>query len=138
MSAAVVGPLDPGDDRDAQFSTAAPGIGGRRHSFCWHDPALLAGNIRKRTEMRLAAHAMAGALSTSKAVAQLFAIERDREKFHPAVIRHVQFPSLLCAGVLAAGLLEDAIRADRYEASAWDDLVVTTMVAQQLALGLTD
>ncbi|MGY2114859.1 hypothetical protein ACW9HR_13175 [Nocardia gipuzkoensis] len=100
--------------------------------------ALLAGNIRKRTEMRLAAHAMVGALSTSKAVAQLFAIERDREKFHPAVIRHVQFPSLLCAGVLAAGLLEDAIRADRYEASAWDDLVVTTMVARQLALGLTD
>ncbi|MGK8522699.1 hypothetical protein ACRS6B_14555 [Nocardia asteroides] len=94
------------------------------------------GHTRKRNEMLLAAHALVGALSTGKAVAQLFAIERDKGKFHPAVIRHVQFPSLLRAGVLAAGLLDDAIRADRCEAATWDDLVVTTTVAQQLAFGL--
>lgn len=88
--------------------------------------------------MLLAAHALVGALSTGKAVAQLFAIQHDKGKFHPAAIRHVQFPSLLRAGVIAAGLLDDAIRADRYEASTWDDLVVTTEVARQLAFGLPE
>lgn len=89
---------------------------------------------RKRTELLLAAHALVGAISTRKAVAQLLAVKNERGAFHPAAIRHVQVPSLLRAGQLAIDVVDQARRASGYEARTWDELVIDTTFAQNLDL----
>ncbi|WP_216917030.1 hypothetical protein [Nocardia noduli] len=89
---------------------------------------------QKRTELLLAAHTLVGAISTGKAVAQLLAVKNERGAFHPAAIRHVQFPSLLRAGKLAIDVVDQASRASVYEVHTWDELDIDPYSVQHLDL----
>lgn len=83
---------------------------------------------RKRTELRLAAHSLVGAVSIGKATAQGLITK------HPAAIRHIQVPTLLIAGKAALQAVADASAARRASAPNWDQLVLDVAQPWQLDL----
>lgn len=83
---------------------------------------------RKRTELRLAAHSLVGAVSIGKATAQGLITK------HPAAIRHIQVPTLLIAGKSALQAVADASAARRASAPTWDQLVLDVARPWQLDL----
>jgi hypothetical protein len=83
---------------------------------------------RKRTELRLAAHSLVGAVSIGKATAQGLITK------HPAAIRHIQVPTLLIAGKAALQAVADASAARRASAPTWDQLVLDVAQPWQLDL----
>lgn len=83
---------------------------------------------RKRTELRLAAHSLVGAVSIGKATAQGLITK------HPAAIRHIQVPTLVLAGKAALQAVADASAARRASAPTWDQLVLDVAQPWQLDL----
>lgn len=83
---------------------------------------------RKRTELRLAAHSLVGAVSIGKATAQGLITK------HPAAIRHIQVPTLVLAGKTALQAVADASAAHRASAPTWDQLLLDVAQPWQLDL----
>lgn len=83
---------------------------------------------RKRTELRLAAHSLVGAVSLGKATAQGLITK------HPAVIRHIQVPTLILAGKNALQVVADASDQRWASAPTWDQLLVDVAQPWQLEL----
>lgn len=83
---------------------------------------------RKRTELRLAAHSLVGAVSIGKATAQGLITK------HPAAIRHIQVPTLVLAGKTALQAVADASAARRASAPTWDQLLLDASQPWQLDL----
>lgn len=83
---------------------------------------------RKRTELRLASHALVGAVSIGKATAKGVITK------HPSAIRHIQLPTLILAGKTALQVVGDASSARRSSAPEWDELLLDSAQVWQLDL----
>ncbi|WP_279100749.1 hypothetical protein [Gordonia bronchialis] len=94
--------------------------------------------IRRRTELLLAAHSLVSAISLGKVAAQIAAHSMAGDYLraaHPSHIRHANIPALLRTGTLAATVVSDAYRASQIpSARSWDELVVATAQPWQLDL----
>lgn len=84
--------------------------------------------LRKRTELRLAAHSLVGAASIGKATAKGLITK------HPSAIRHVHIPTLVIAGKTALQVVADASAARQASAPTWDEILATTAQPWQLDL----
>jgi hypothetical protein len=83
---------------------------------------------RKRTELRLAAHSLVGAVSLGKAAAHGLITK------HPAAIRHVQVPTLMLAGKTALQVVADTSHERHTSAPTWDQLLLDLAQPWQLDL----